>query len=346
LLGNDSITKVEKLLLTLRDKKKYVVHYKILQYYIKLGMKVTKVHKTISFKHKAWLKPYIDFCTGRRKEAKTDFEKDFWKLMANAFYGKTLENIRERVNIKLVNVDDTVTQKKMFSKPTFDNIIDFDGDFIGITNTITSIKYNKPIYTGICILDYSKLLMYEFYYDIFNKLIPKNEPLYFDTDSIICNIYTDDLLTEFKKIITHLDMSDYPKDHELYTDKHKKVIGKQKDEMKGKTIHNFYGLRSKAYALGIGKQMMEDGKQMIVDGKQMIEDRIKLKGVGYSAKENIHTKDFYNCLLSEKELSHITYALNSEKHKIFMNEINKKSLGPYDDKRYIYTDGITTAPFE
>ncbi|CAC5382294.1 unnamed protein product [Mytilus coruscus] len=102
LLGNKPLGNEEKLFLTGKDKKKYIVHYKVLKDYIKLGMKVTKVYKTISFKESDWLAKYINFNTEQRTKSKSDFEKDLWKLMNNSFYGKTLEDIRGRSEIKLL----------------------------------------------------------------------------------------------------------------------------------------------------------------------------------------------------------------------------------------------------
>jgi hypothetical protein len=340
LLGEETISKVEKLLLTLKDKKKYVIHTDLLKLYISLGMKVTKVYRTISFKQEAWLKPYIDFNTSMRTKATSEFEKDFWKLMNNSFYGKTLENVRGRVNIKLINKENKKEAIKLFSKPTFTDVIDFSNyndevSYFGILNVIPSIKFNKPIYTGMCILDYSKLLMYDFYYNIFNKKIPDNEVLYFDTDAWVLTVYTNDLITELKKIEDYMDTSNYPKDHELYSETNKKVIGKFKDENAGTNMSTFIGLRSKSYAI-----------EKITGFNNELEENIKLKGIGYSAKKDIHMKDFYNCLLTDSESIHKMYTLNPDKHEMYINEINKKSLGPYDDKRYIYKDGITTAPFE
>ena len=173
LLGDKPLGKEEKLFLTLYDKKKYVLHYDILKYYIKLGMKVTKVYRTISFKESNWLAKYINFNTEQRKKCKSDFEKDLWKLMNNSFYGKTLENIRGRSEIKLTSSEEKA--EKFINKPNFKDSIIFNENFVAVINNVTSVKFNKPIYLGMVILDYSKLLMYQFYYEVVNKLWSKNE---------------------------------------------------------------------------------------------------------------------------------------------------------------------------
>ena len=117
LLGDKPLGNEEKLFLTLRDKRKYIIHNSILKKYIKLGIKVTKVYRTISFKESNWLAKYINFNTEQRTKAKSDFEKDLWKLMNNSFYGKTLENIRGRSEIKLLT--DKGRSKKIYKKTKF-----------------------------------------------------------------------------------------------------------------------------------------------------------------------------------------------------------------------------------
>ena len=156
ILGNE-----EKLFLTLKDKEKYIVHDSILKEYIKLGLKVTKVHRIISFEESDWLKKYINFNTEQRTKSKSAFEKDLWKMMNNSFYGKTLENIRGRNEIKLSTDRDEV--KKLINKPNFKDSTIFNDNFVAIVYNVTSIKFDKPIYLGQAILDYSKLLMYNFY---------------------------------------------------------------------------------------------------------------------------------------------------------------------------------------
>ncbi|XP_071150628.1 uncharacterized protein [Mytilus edulis] len=220
LLGDKPLGNEEKLFLTLRDKKKYIIHDSILKKYRKLGIKVTKVYRTISFKESNWLAKYKNFNTEQRTKAKSDFEKDLGKLMNNSCYGKTLENIRGRSEIKLFTNREEV--KKYIKKTNFKDSITFNDNFVAIENNVTSVKFNKPIHLGQAILDYSKQLMYSFYYDVANELWEKNELVASDTDSMILNIKTKDIYKDMEEIIDELDTSGYPKDHPLYSEKNKK----------------------------------------------------------------------------------------------------------------------------
>ena len=126
------------------------------------GLKLKKVHRVIKFRQKAWLKPYIDMNTKSRKEAKSDFEKDFFKLMNNSVFGKTIENVRKHRDIKLVTAEEKII--KLISEPiiiqqnTSDNLL-------VIEMKKTKVKMDKPVYLGMSILDISKTLMYKFWYD-------------------------------------------------------------------------------------------------------------------------------------------------------------------------------------
>ena len=150
-------------------KKKYVVHIKSLKQALNHGLKLTSIHRIIEFNKKAWLKPYINVNMELRKLAKDDFEKDIFKLMNNAVFGKTMENIRKHRDIKLVTTDKK--RNRLVSEPNYHTINYISEDLSIIKMNKTKVKMNKPIYLGLSILDISKILMYEFWYDYINQNI-------------------------------------------------------------------------------------------------------------------------------------------------------------------------------
>ena len=148
------IDKCNKLVCNLRNKKQYVVHIKSLKQALNHGL---KVHRVIEFNQEAWLKPYIETNTELRKLAKTDFEKDLFKLMNNSVFGKTMENIRKHRDIKLVTTDKK--RSKLVSEPNYHTINYISEDLSIIEMNKTKVKMNKSIYLGLSILEISKLLM-------------------------------------------------------------------------------------------------------------------------------------------------------------------------------------------
>ena len=157
------IDKCKKLVCNLRNKKKYVVHIKSLKQALNHGLKLKKVHRIIEFNQEAWLKPYIDMNTELRKLAKNDFETDFYTLMNNAVLGKTMENIRKHRDIKLVTTNKR--RNKLVSEPNYHTMNYISENLSIIEMNKTKVKMNKPINLGLSILEISKLLMYEFWYD-------------------------------------------------------------------------------------------------------------------------------------------------------------------------------------
>ena len=238
------IDKCKKLVCSLLNKNEYVVHIKSLKEALNHGLKLKIVHRIIKFNQKAWLKPYIDMNNELRKLAKDDFEKDLFKLMNNAVFGKTVENIRKHRNIKLVTTDKK--RNKLVSKPNYNtmNYISKDLSIIEMKKKKKK-KMNKPIYLGLSILDISKILMYEFWYDCMKPKYSNDVKLcYMGTDSFVMNIKTED----FYKDIAHdvekrFDTSNYEVDRPLPAGKNKKVIGLMKDELGGRIITEFITLR-------------------------------------------------------------------------------------------------------
>ena len=223
--------KVEKLIPNLRNKEKYVIHYKNLKQYLSLGLKLTRIHGGIKFEESELLKPYIDMNTKLRTKANNNFEKDFYKLMNNSLFGKTMENIRNRVDIKLVN--DRVKAKKLTAKPNFKHLNIFCEELIAIHMKKTSLTMNKPIYLGMCILDLSKTIMYEFHYNYIKPKYGDNTKLIFtDTDSLMYEIKTEDFYKDINgDVKDRFDTSDYPPNHisGIPTGCNMKVLGMFKD---------------------------------------------------------------------------------------------------------------------
>ena len=187
------INKVEKLVPNLYDKSKYVIHIRALDQALSHGLILEKIHRAIEFNQSNWMKSYIDFNTQLRTKATNDFEKDFYKLMNNSVFGKTMENIRRHKNIKLVTSREAYLKAVM--KPNWNSRsgILFAENLMGCEMGKIKVTMNKPIYLGQAILDLSTIIMYEFHY---NYMIPKYgdklKLCYIDTDSFIYDIETED----------------------------------------------------------------------------------------------------------------------------------------------------------
>ena len=186
--------------------------------------------------------------TELRKVAKDDSEKDLFKLMNNAVFGKTMENIRKHRDIKLVTTDKK--RSKLVSEPNYHTINYISEDLSIIEMKKTKAKMNKPIYLGLSILEISKILMYEFWYDYMKPKHNDNVKLcYMDTDIFIMNIKTENFYKDVANDVEkRFDTSNYECDRPLPTGKNKKVIGLMKDELGGRIIREFVALRSKTYS--------------------------------------------------------------------------------------------------
>ena len=222
------IDKTQKLVCNLRDKKKCVVHISILKQALNHGSKLKKVHRVIEFNQKAWLKKYIDMNTELRKKASNDFEKDFFKVMNNAAFGKTMENVRKHRDIKLVKTD---YKRNKLSEPNCHTMKLISEDLSIIEMKKVKVKMNKPIYLGLSILEISKIIMYEFWYDYMKKKYGDMVKLcYMDTDSLIMNIKTKDFYNDIAQDVEEsFDTSNYDVDRPLPKGKNKKVIRLMKD---------------------------------------------------------------------------------------------------------------------
>ena len=313
------IDKTQKLVRNLHDKKKYVVHISILKQALDHGLKLKKVHRVIEFNQEAWLKKYIDMNTELRKKASNDFEKDFFKLMNNAIFGKIMENVRKHRDIKLVKTDHK--RNKLVSEPNYHTMKLISENLSIIEMKKVKVKMKTPIYLGLSIL--------EIY--IKKKHGDMVKLCYVDTDSLIMNIKTKDF---YKDIAQHVeerfDTSNYDVDRPLPKGKNKKVIGLMKDELGGGIITEFVALRSKTYSY------MTD---------EFIEMK-KAKGTKKCViKKMLKFEDYKKCLFDNEPMLKSQQRFKSKNHEVYTENINKIALSSNDDKRIVALDGITSYPY-
>ena len=319
---------VTKLIPNFHNKKNYVVHYEALRLYERLGMVVTKVHRGVVFHDSPWLKPYIDKNTQLRMRSKTKFEKDFFKLMNNSMFGKTIEDIRKRTDIKLVTTEEQAN--KYINKPNYKDRTTFSNNLVAIHMGKTEIEMVKPVYLGMTILDLSKTLMYDLHYNYIKpKYGDRAKLLFTDTDSLMNEIETEDFYKDIAPDIHKwFDTSNYPKDHPsgIETGVNKMVIGLMKDEVGGEFITEFVGLRAKNCSY-------------VCDG----EEYKKCKGIKKNVTKNdICHEDYKTCLFTNVTQLRKMNVFRSHLHDVYSEEVNKIALSANDDKRVILKDGIHT----
>ena len=254
------------------------------------------IHRALKFKQSTWLKPYINFNTGKRKAAKNSFENDFFKLMNNAVFGKTMENLKKRVNIKLVITLTKATN--LTAKPTFDSYKFFNENLVAVNLKKASLLLNKSAYIGMSELDIIQTLIYDFHYNFVKKEYGKKAQLLFmNTASLTSQNKTEDVYADFwADLKDKFDFSDYPDSSKFHDASNMRVIGKMKDEAAGNIITQFVGLRNKMYcyltdsgennktAKGVRKVVIQndprhrDYKQTLFGNKQL---HHKMKTISY-----------------------------------------------------------------
>ena len=305
-----SFTEYENLISDWTDKKNSLIHYRMLKFYAGHGMVVDKIHEIISFKQNRWLEEEITFNTQKRNKCKNGLEKDFYKLLKNVLYGKTMENVRNRLGLEVIKKEDYTKVIKQHSKLTFNGIYKLYENCDSYVLRKIEVVMDKQVCLGVAVLGLCKLHMYETYYD---KLQPyfgeKNLHLhYMDTDSFILNVNTKHTIKELKNLEDIFDISNLDKNHELFSKKNEKVVGIFKRETpKNFWIDEFIAMRSKMYSFKCG----DDSKN-------------KLKGFFKSQSKHIKFEDYYNCLFGgENQKDCDTYIMRSINHEMYLQQIKK-----------------------
>ena len=317
------------LLILCMIKKYYIIHIRALKQALDHGVKLTKVHEVIEFNQEAWLKPYINKNTRLRTDATNDFFKDFFKLMNNAVFGKTMENVRNHRDIKIVTTNKQ--RKKFASEPNYHTTKHISEDLLIMEMKKAEVKMNKPIYLGQAILDISKTIMYEFWYDYLKPNYGDNVKLcYMDTDSFAIHVKTEDFYKDIADDVDKwFDTSKYDKNDNrpLPKGKNKEVIGNLKDELNGQIMTEFIALRAKTYAFLIDCYNDDDYDKNNIINK-------KAKGTKKCiVKRELMFKRYKDCLFNSIKLLKSQQRFKSDHHKVYTEEVNKIALGSNDDKR-------------
>ena len=316
----------------LYDKTKYVLYLRNLQLYTQLGMKVNKIHRVLAFDQKSYLAPYILFNTEKRQQARSDFEKDLYKLLSNAVYGKTIEQLRSRSHVKLIS--DPSVAKRYIRKPTCKSFQIINNDLTMVHLGKRKIQMNKPIFAGMVILDIAKSVVYDMHYNyILNKFGEKAKLLFTDTDSLTYSIETSDIYDDIRPdVLDHFDCSEYEESHILFSTVNRKKLGMWKDEFsKTGPIRQFVGIRAKMYSIRCQDQKW---------------NKVKAKGIikAYRQRKLRH-KHFVRALCKKKTTKAKFWQIRSSVHNLKTVFVSKNSLNPCDCKRYILCNGVNTLSY-
>ena len=321
-IQNERYVQTKKLTLNQWDKEGYVIHAKLLQFFMKHGMQISRIKRGLKFYQEAYFEPYISFNSKHRKNASNTFEKNYFKLKNNSLFGKTCEEVKKRINFRLCNNSDELCI--LTSKPSFERFIIFNENLVGVCLAKESILLNKPIYIGQAILDLSKLIMYEMFYDQLKPMEKKFEGskidlLAGDTDSFILKLVNIDSKTQFFPALKNtFDSSNYPVDHELFSEDRKAKLLCFKDESAGIPISEILMARPKCYSI-----LYSNNHEMK-----------RAKGVRRPTLKKLITHDDYKKAFNDMvELSFNETRIASKKHHLMTLTYSKKAISFFEDKR-------------
>jgi len=322
--------KVSKLLSTQYKKKKYVCHVENLQFYLRKGMKLLKVHRVLQFRQKSLFKDYITLCIEERnKPGVSADEKSMWKLCCNSIFGKTIQNMEKRNNIVLLSDHKKVLNA--IASPRFKHADLITPEIAQISSFKRKQLVTTPYYIGVTILELSKLHMMRIHYDHFVKKFGRSniQLCMTDTDSLLYEIKTENLDQDLREIGI-VEFTNYPEEHPSHEEGAGGKLFYLKDESAGRPIKSFVGLRAKSYSIA-----HDDSEKNKTVGKGI--PKAKLRGITHEDMKRV---------LVESSTTEITSnQLRSFKHEMFSIQQKKVALSPLDNKRYLCDDGIHTLPY-
>ena len=321
----------KKVIPNLFDKSHYVCHIRNLRQYLRLGLRLKKVHAVISFRQRAWLRPYIELLTALRQSDHEDpFAVASWKLLMNVIYGKFIEDAHKYREFKMFNSFDQLL--KYVTKAEFESARAYEEN-CGVVELKTGQPFsNKPRYLGMTILSHAKYHIYHIHYDeILPEFYEETNPdsirlLMTDTDSLCYGFTTEkDVPKIFHTKLNHImDYSNYPPTHPFYSAANRLVPGLWKEEWGGATLDVFVGLKPKMYSLHVAHYPKhESGKQTA-------------KGISQQFKRKYLSHATYEQTILKQEYLH-TPTVRIQRKRMELNTVEEKkvSLNNFNDKKMV-----------
>lgn len=327
-------TNSTKLMTDFLPKNTYMLHYRLLQFYVQAGLKVESVHSGLMFKQSPVMRSYIQLNSQKRAQSDNQFDSNFYKLLSNSLFGKTIERVDKKVTARIVS--NASKLHKFAGKSTFKSGRRINDNLVSIILNQCKLTLNKPSYLGPAILDLAKLRLYHLHLNKIKKFYGSKAKLLFtDTDSLMYEIQTEDVYADLRIMDDgeSFDFSNYPENHPNHSVAYKKVPGLLKDETAGIPVSKFIGLRSKMYCY-----TTEDSEGIEKVNKAA-------KGVpGSVIRQNLNFARFKQVLEEDEKQSDTFRCIRSEKHAVYTKEISKSTLCSFDDKRYLL-DNINSLPY-
>ncbi|XP_053385653.1 uncharacterized protein LOC123535347 [Mercenaria mercenaria] len=301
--------------LTLRDKSKYTLHYRNLQFYVRHGLRVTRVHRVLTFTQVPFLENFMKHCSEQRMSARAPLYRKMWKNISNLVAGKSYENPRNYTDVRICTSSESV--KRYVSKTTFDCLRVFHENLTAVQLHRPIVMLSKPITVGFCVLELSKLAVYSFYYDFVKTDLAKGGKVAFlsgDTDSfVIKTTGVSDLDDRYKKAMHLFDFSNLPETHPLKSDHNRMVPGKLKFELPGHVCCEFVALSPKCYSMQTDKGFKQ-----------------ARKGCSRELRHELYKE----CLVSGSCHQTNVKEIRHYGQKLYQVSVTKKVLNVLDTKRY------------
>lgn len=303
-------------------------------------MKLKKVHRVIKYVQGDFMSGWVQYCTNKRAGAKTEFEKSFWKLIVNAVYGKTIENLWDRESIKICRSKEELLQT--VSKNTYKRQIIINEDLVLVAQHKSIVYYDKPYYIGFAILEISKYIMYMYFYNVLRKYYGNHrnlQVLYSDTDSFILKVTTQDLSKDLKNLKQTFDFSNLNNCHPLYDTKNRSKLFYFKEELGLLPILRLVSLGSKVYCTETVcchqfQLHKKDECPNNFNAKNPGEgfsttEKLVIKGISKVAKNTFTFNDYLSCLSNQILKKVIDYRIQSKKQCITSNVVKKIALASF-----------------